>query len=523
MKLKNKHRRLCFENLEMRRLLVGTTISPGIILTSVDGVTTPKDTITSLSRPYDPSKSASNNITVYADVFGLTPDNYASAGMECECTLGDADFSMPFTLVGVDPIASVNSAGVSIVVKATLNLTTISSPDYYQIEGWLFVGTTTTGTFNSARVQVCDPNPPDFASGAGTSTYDPASGYAGLDYEIGDGGTVTVSAFDAFLAETLTVDSGGILDGLGLDEASYNILYAGGMITTGITGTIVQPAPSPPAPRFDGMGMPGPDDPSPSDVVTMGGDCSSVPVFQVRDNVNSVVTSLPDAFVGIKDGGVLTFTDTDPSVGSLNGDEGASVVASGTLTITGVGGDGAFAGNISDGDSAASLVINGSQLLVGTQDYTGSTMVNGTLGIAGNVTNLAIGDGGTIQTVADTTLSSGFTIPDDAAAIATIDTNGFNVTLSATVAGTGQLRVTGGGTLNLTGSIAAAFRSGRRSPRRHRPRSVSATGTKPPGRSWKTGLLPRAMPKSAPPPCCSPPAAWPRCWSARRGGLSSKI
>jgi len=187
----------------------------------------------------------------------------------------------------------------------------------------------------------------------------------------------------------------------------------------------------------------------------VAGDATGVTDFQIRDGSTVTAATLPNAFVELGESGQLTLTSSDAAIGILSGSDSSNLSASGTLTITGAYGA-IFTGNISDGSSALSVVVNGSQVLLGTQSYTGSTTVNGTLGVTASPNNLAIADGGTVQALADTTLSSGFTIPDDPAAVASIDTNGFNVTVSATVSGTGQLRATGPGTLNLTGSIAAS-------------------------------------------------------------------
>ena len=473
MKTKIKIRKLRFENLELRRMLA--TITGGnalsIHLTSVDGESELGNTW-HIREAFNPAVSTDNAVEVYATVTGVTPANILNTSITCVCSYdhGTQHCDAEFHRVGFLTTGGVyyNDNGDVTRVVATLHPTTIT--DDYVIFGKVVVNLMgaaggTAISPETANLDVYSSFPSDYT--VDTSGYvgeDDTHWYDGQSVEVQSGETLTIGTGVTIQPYLLQIDTGAVVTGGGtIALVNYQdgnlvhgqvLIYNGGECDCHTSGGFPVMVPEDLDTNQGGMSPDTPSPDTPSGVTIVGGDQSGLLNFQIRSEASVQSVSLPDAFVELAHSGQLAFSSTDPQVDALYGDVDSSVSGAGTLTVNGNGG--AYCGEIADGDSALSLVVNGNQILLGTQSYTGSTTVNGTLGITGNVNSLVIGDGGTVQTVADTTLSSAFAIADDSAAVSSIDTNGFNVTLSATVAGTGQLRVTGGGTLNLTGSIAAS-------------------------------------------------------------------
>ena len=461
----------------MLALIIPGVGGDGILLTSIDDVGMATTGVTSIDVPFNAAKASDNIITVNAVVWGITSSSMIGSSMTCVCKYTDHGVDKEID-AGFAPVGLLTANGVSFndssstVVPVTTTITLPLDITMYTLVGKITIGApkyANDSSPNSGSVLAASEfaNAPDITITTDTTWGDlnitptvlPAD-VAGLSIKITDGATLTLSGTNNTFAPNAFYLDNGMLQGA-TNGASETIIVNGGQdgaTTSGNVFSLGGTGSLPPQTNFaHGLGVTPDGEGDPSYTETLSGDNSGLTNLHVRDDASVLTTTLPDAIVGLNDSGQITFSDADPSVATLNGDVDSVVTGSGTLTINGAsGGYGNFCGDICDGTSSLSVVINGTQVLLGTQSYTGSTTVNGTLGISGNVTNLAIGDGGTIQTVADTTLSSAFAIPDDPAAIATIDTNGFTVTVSATVTGGGQLRVTGGGTLNLTGSIAAS-------------------------------------------------------------------
>ena len=164
---------------------------------------------------------------------------------------------------------------------------------------------------------------------------------------------------------------------------------------------------------------------------------------------------------------LLDLNGFSPAIGALNGGGLIDNVAGGgvsLLTIGSGGSSGTFSGTIqnSSGTTALIKVGGGTQVLTGTNTYSGGTQINGgilafsasALPLNSSTPNISFG-GGTLQWVAGNTqdVSAGIA-PVPAGQAAIIDTNGNNVAFASTLSGSGSLTKTGAGILALTTSNA---------------------------------------------------------------------
>jgi fibronectin-binding autotransporter adhesin len=151
-----------------------------------------------------------------------------------------------------------------------------------------------------------------------------------------------------------------------------------------------------------------------------------------------------------------------PSVGPLNGGgliDNVTGFGSPTLTIGGGGGNGTFAGTIQNTTGSTTLVKTGTgtQVLSGTNSYTGGTVINGgalnfvpsALPYTTSPPNITFG-GGTLQWAAGNTLDvSAGIAPIPPSVTAGFDTNGNNITLATALSGSGGVTKAGAGALTL--------------------------------------------------------------------------
>ena len=145
-------------------------------------------------------------------------------------------------------------------------------------------------------------------------------------------------------------------------------------------------------------------------------------------------------------------TSNNTSGGTVTVDAG--VVAPGSTTVNSASGTYTFTGGSIGGTGALTKSGGGTLVLASSNSYSGGTSING--GILSTGSDAALGNtsggisfgGGTLQTSAG--ISSARAINMSGAG--TVDTNGFNSTLSGNITGTGALTKAGAGALTLSGT-----------------------------------------------------------------------
>ena len=141
-------------------------------------------------------------------------------------------------------------------------------------------------------------------------------------------------------------------------------------------------------------------------------------------------------------GGTLALTGTPAGGAEQNG-----------ILYVGIDGTGIF--NQTGGTvTAAGMVLDNRGDTAGTDTYTmtGGTLVLGSFGISGNASTQVNLQGGTVRASASFTAALPVTFTGGST---TVDTNGFDITLSNTLSGSGNFNKINGGTLNISGSSAA--------------------------------------------------------------------
>ncbi len=177
------------------------------------------------------------------------------------------------------------------------------------------------------------------------------------------------------------------------------------------------------------------------------------------------------ATVGSNTGGLTVATGAlfdmngdNASVGALNGGGTIDNVAGAfgaipTLTFGNGNGSGTFSGTIQNTSGTTRIVKagTGTEVLSGTNTYTGGTtltagvlnFVPSSLPFTTSPPNITF-NGGTLQwAVGNTEDVSGGIVPIASGKVASLDTNGNNVTLNTSLSGTGGLTKLGSGTLTL--------------------------------------------------------------------------
>jgi fibronectin-binding autotransporter adhesin len=156
---------------------------------------------------------------------------------------------------------------------------------------------------------------------------------------------------------------------------------------------------------------------------------------------------------GVADSGtfdISALTGAGTSITTITGN-GAVVLGAKTLTLTAA--SGSFGGSI--GGTGALAIIGGTETLTGSSTFTGGTTVSGgaTLILSadnelGGATSGLTLDNGTLQFAASFDLASTRAFALGAGG-GTVNTNGFNSTVSQAISGSGALTKTGAGTLTL--------------------------------------------------------------------------
>lgn len=146
----------------------------------------------------------------------------------------------------------------------------------------------------------------------------------------------------------------------------------------------------------------------------------------------------------------VTFNNT--SGGTVTVDAGG--VAPGSTTVNAASGTYTFTGGSIGGTGALTKSGGGTLVLASSNSYSGGTSING--GILNTGSDAALGNasggisfgGGTLQTSAGITSARAVSM----SGAGTVDTNGFDSTLSGNITGTGALTKAGAGALTLSGT-----------------------------------------------------------------------
>ncbi len=168
-----------------------------------------------------------------------------------------------------------------------------------------------------------------------------------------------------------------------------------------------------------------------------------------------------------QDGGAVTVSQ-QMRVGHWPSNTSTYTINGGTLSLTGtpaggteqngilyVGIDGTGIFNQTGGTVTASgMVLDNRGDTAGTDTYTmtGGTLVLGSFGISGNASTQVNLQGGTVRASASFTAALPVTFTGGST---TLDTNGFAITLSNALSGSGNFNKINGGTLNISGTSAA--------------------------------------------------------------------
>jgi autotransporter-associated beta strand protein/adhesin HecA-like repeat protein len=161
-----------------------------------------------------------------------------------------------------------------------------------------------------------------------------------------------------------------------------------------------------------------------------------------------VANSLPNttAVTVNNNGSTFDLNNFSTTIGSLAGvGMGRVLLGSGNLTVGGINTSTTFSGVIGPGTGSLIKVGNGTLTLLGSNTYTGGTMISAGILSAGNNTALGSGaltfNGGTLQSTGTFTLSNSYTVANP----------------GGTISGSNNLTLSGSGTLNarLTASNSA--------------------------------------------------------------------
>ena len=161
-------------------------------------------------------------------------------------------------------------------------------------------------------------------------------------------------------------------------------------------------------------------------------------------------------------GGLVDLHGFSPAVGALSGSGGVIdnlVATASTLTVGSGGTGGAYSGTIQNTSGPLTLAVaGGTQVLSGTNTYTGGTILNGgllnftpsALPFTTNPPNITFNGGGLQYAAGNTEDLSPAIVPVAAGQAAIIDTGTNNVTFGTPLSGAGGLTKAGAGVLTLS-------------------------------------------------------------------------
>ncbi|MEA2833367.1 MAG: hypothetical protein QOG66_1569, partial [Methylobacteriaceae bacterium] len=370
---------------------------------------------------------------------GTSPTNYTGPTLVSGGTLiaGAANSFSPVSAMSVGS-STVDLGGFAQAINAVaLNGGTL------QNGGLTGAVTSTGGTINGIG------GPAGVTTTSGLTTFSGTNTYTGATHI--NGGTARGGNANGFSAGSPTSIAGGAtLDLGGFAQTINSVALGGGTLQNGaLTGAVTSTGG-----LISGIGGPA------SVTTTSGVTTFTGATYTGATNINGG-TARGGSTNGfstasrtiIAGGATLDLGGFNQAIASIGGSGtiGNTGAAAATLT-TGTSASSVFSGTIID-DAATALtkVGSGTLTLSGANTYSGGTLLNaGTLGI-GN--SKAFGTGA-LSMATFTTLQAagnGFNVAN-AIALAgadTIDTNGFALTLSGVISGSGSPAITGGGTLTL--------------------------------------------------------------------------